>query len=123
MVFQQKRMSALQAHKCEEHLGESAIPGRDCRVRNKGLLFHVCLNLAIIMAIMPLGLNAEEMFFSYVDNLRLRDKPATGGNVLGVLPKGLLVPLVEIDKKASVIDGIRHKWIKRKHESIILAVK
>jgi len=57
-------------------------------------------------------------FFSYVDGLRLRDVPMVNGKVLGVLPRGLLVPLVELEDKPAVVNGIRNRWIKVKHGSI-----
>jgi hypothetical protein len=58
------------------------------------------------------------LFFSYVDGLRLRDTPQVNGKVLGVLPRGLLVPLVELEEKPAVVNGIRNRWIKVKHGSI-----
>lgn len=57
-------------------------------------------------------------FFSYVDGLHLRDTPKYNGKVLGVLPRGLLVPLVELEEKPAVVNGIRNRWIKVKHGSI-----
>ncbi len=57
-------------------------------------------------------------FFSYVDGLRLREAPAVNGRFLGVLPKGVLVSLVELEEKSVVVKGIRNRWIKVKHGSM-----
>lgn len=78
---------------------------------------------AAVIALASAGISEAQYdgiprFFSYVDALRLRDRPSIEGKVLGVLPKGLLVPLVELEEKPSVIDGIRNRWIQVRYGSM-----
>lgn len=88
------------------------------RKNTNAIIMAITLVFAVSGAILAQDDSGNPRFFSYVDGLRLRDTPKVNGKALGVLPKGLLVPLVELEDKPAVVNGIRNRWIKVKHGSI-----